>query len=348
MQLANTALMTRPTTGVELMAETKMNAIVQDEYGSADVLRLEQTDRPVAGDNEVLVRVHAAGVDRGVWHVVTGLPYLIRIAGFGLRAPKTRIPGMDLAGVVEAVGKNVTRFKPGDEVFGTSIGAGAFAEYASIGEDKLALKPSNLSFEQAAALPVSALAALKGVRDVAKVQPGQKVLVIGASGGVGSFAVQIAKSFGAEVTGVASTRNIEGVLAIGADHVIDYTREEITDGGRKYDVILDIAGNRSLSQLRRALTPKGMLVIVGGENGGRWIGGVDRQLRAMMLSPFVSQKLTTFVSMENPEDLQHVKELAEAGTITAVVSKTFPLSQVPDAIRYLEQGHPGGKIVITM
>lgn len=348
MQLANTALMTRPTEDAELMAKTKMNAIVQDEYGSPDVLRLEQTDRPVAGDNEVLVRVHAAGVDRGVWHMVTGLPYLIRAAGFGLCAPKTRIPGMDLAGVVEAVGTNVTHFKPGDEVFGTAIGAGAFAEYASIREDKLALKPSNLSFEQAAALPVSALAALKGVRDVANVQPGQKVLVIGASGGVGSFAVQIAKSYGAEVTGVASTRNLEAVGALGADHVIDYTREQITDSGHKYDVILDTAGNRSLSQLRRALTPKGMLVIVGGENGGRWIGGVDRQLRAMMLSPFVSQKLTTFVSMENPEDLRHVKELAEAGTITAVVSKTFPLSQAPEAIHYLEHGHAGGKIVITM
>ena len=246
------------------------------------------------GDDEVLVRVHAAGVDQGVWHVMAGLPYPIRLAGYGIRAPKNPVPGADLAGVVEAVGKDVTRFQPGDEVFG--IGKGSFAEYARAREDKLAPKPANLSFEQAAAVAISGLTALQGLRDHGNVRPGQKVLIIGASGGVGTYAVQMAKAFGAEVTGVCSTAKVDLVRSIGADHVIDYTREDFAEGKQRYDVILDIGGNSSLSRLRRALTPKGTLVIVGGETGGRWLGGFDRQLRARLLSPFVGQTLTTFIS----------------------------------------------------
>lgn len=247
-----------------------MKAIVQDMYGSPDVLQLREIDTPVAGEDEVLVRVHAAGVDQGVWHLMAGLPYLMRIAGFGLRAPKNPVRGYDVAGRVEAVGKNVTRFQSGEEVFGTC--RGSFAEYACARADRLAPKPSNLTFEQAAAVPISGYAALQAVRDQGKVRPGQRVLIIGAGGGVGTFAVQLAKAFGAEVTGVCSTTKVELVRSIGADRVIDYTREDFADGRSRYDVILDIAGNRSLSHLRRALAPEGTLVIVGGEGGGRWLG----------------------------------------------------------------------------
>lgn len=325
-----------------------MQAIVQDKYGSAEVLQLREVEKPKIAAGEVLVRVKAAGVDRGVWHMVTGQPYLMRAMGFGLRAPKTKTPGMDLAGVVEAVGENVTRFKKGDEVFGTAIGAEAFAEFAKLNENKLAFKPANLSFEEAAAVPVSALAALKGVRDVAKVQPGQSVLIIGASGGVGHFAVQIAKSLGAVVTGVASTAKLDMVREVGADHVIDYTKEEITDSGAQYDVILDIGGNRKLLKLRRALAKKGTLVITGGEGGGKWFGGIDRQLRALMWSPFISQKLTSYISMENQEDLQTLKQMAEQGKLKPVVDRTFPLAKTPEAIRYLESGRAKGKIAVSL
>jgi NADPH:quinone reductase-like Zn-dependent oxidoreductase len=323
-----------------------MKAIVQDTYGSPDVLELRDIDKPVVGDDDVLVRVHAAGVDQGVWHLMAGLPYLIRIAGFGLRAPKNPVRGYDVAGRVEAVGQNVTRFQPGDEVFGTC--RGSFAEYGSAQEDRLAPKPANLTFEQAAAVPISGYAALQAVRDQGKVRPGQRVLIIGAGGGVGTFAVQLAKAYDAEVTGVSSTSKTDLVRSIGAHHVIDYTREDFADGRNRYDVILDIAGNRSLSHLRRALAPEGTLVIVGGEGGGRWLGGNDRQLRAQMLSPFVRQKLGTFISKERKEDLEELRELLEAGKVMPVVDRTFPLSEVPDAIRYLREGRARGKVVITV
>jgi NADPH:quinone reductase-like Zn-dependent oxidoreductase len=323
-----------------------MKAIVQEAYGSADVLELRDIDQPEFADDEVLVRVHAAGVDRGVWHLMTGLAYPIRLAGYGLRAPKTPVPGMDMAGVVEAVGADVTRFRPGDEVFG--IGKGAYAEYALAPENKLAPKPANLTFEQAAVVAISGSTALQALRDHGRVEPGQKVLIIGASGGVGTYAVQLAKAFGADVTGVCSTTKVDMVRSIGADHVIDYTRADFADGEQRYDVILDIGGNRSLSHLRRALTREGTLVLVGGEEGGRWLGGMDRQLRMLLLSPFVGQKLRSFVSKENHEDLIVLKELIEAGKVTPVIDRTYPLSEVPKAIRYMEQGKARGKVVITV
>jgi NADPH:quinone reductase-like Zn-dependent oxidoreductase len=323
-----------------------MKAIVRDAYGSADVLELRDVDRPGIADDEVLVRVEAAGVDRGVWHIMTGLPYPIRLAGYGLRAPKNPVLGMDLAGVVEAVGSAVTRFGPGDEVFG--IGKGAFAEYARALERKLAPKPANLTLEQAAVVAVSGLPALQGLRDHGKVRPGQQVLIIGASGGVGTYAVQLAKAFGAQVTGVCTTTKVDMVRSIGADHVIDHTRADFAEGGQRYDMILDVGGNSSLSRLRRALTPKGTLVIAGGETDGRWLGGSDRQIRALLLSRFVGQKLGTFISRENHEDMIVLKELIEAGKVTPVIDRTYALSGVPEAIRYLEQGHARGKLAITL
>jgi NADPH:quinone reductase-like Zn-dependent oxidoreductase len=323
-----------------------MKAIVQDTYGSAEVLELRDIDKPEIGDDEVLVRVHAAGVDQGVWHVMTGLPYPIRLAGYGLRAPKTPVPGADVAGVVETVGNDVTRFQPGDEVFG--IAKGSYAEYAGARDDKLAPKPANLTFEQAAAVAISGLPALQGLRDHGKVRPGQKVLIIGASGGVGTYAVQVAKAFGAEVTGVSSTTKVDMVRSIGADHVIDYTHDDFAEGEQRYHAILDIGGNSSLSRLRGALTPKGTLVIVGGETDGRWLGGTDRQLRALLLSPFVGQKLGTFVSSENHEDMIVLKELIEAGKVTPVIDRTYRLSEVPEAIRYMREGHARGKVVIIV
>jgi NADPH:quinone reductase-like Zn-dependent oxidoreductase len=323
-----------------------MKAIAQDTYGSADGLELRDVDKPVIGDDEVLVRVHAAGVDRGVWHVMTGLPYPIRLAGYGLRAPKNPVPGMDLAGTVEAVGTEVTRFRPGDEVFG--IGKGTFAEYARAPEDKLAPKPANLTFEQAAAVAVSGLPALQALRDHGKVRPGEKVLIIGASGGVGTYAVQLAKAFGTEVTAVCSTTKVELVRSLGADRVIDYTHDDFAEGEQRYNAILDIGGNASLSRLRRVLAPKGTLVIAGGETDGRWLGGSDRQIRALLLSRFVGQKLTTFVSRENHEDMIVLKELIEAGKVTPVIDRTYSLAEVPDAIRYLKDGQARGKVVIAV
>ena len=323
-----------------------MKAIVRDNYGPPDVLELRDIDRPEIADHEVLVDVHAAGVGRDVWHVMAGLPYPIRLAGYGLRTPKNPVIGSDVAGVVEAVGENVTRFQPGDEVFG--IGKGSYAEYARAREDKLASKPANLTFEQAAVLAISGSTALQALRDHAKVRQGQEVLIIGASGGVGTFAVQIAKSFGASVTGVCSTTKTEVVRSIGADHVIDYTREDFAEGKEHYDVILDIGGNPSLARLRHALTPRGALIIAGGETSGRWLGGTDRQLRALALSPFVGQKLGTFVARENHEDLIFLKELIESGKVTPVIDRTYPLAEVPEAIRYLEEGHARGKVVIPV
>jgi NADPH:quinone reductase-like Zn-dependent oxidoreductase len=326
--------------------EKRMKAIVQDRYGSADLLEFRDIATPVIAGDEVLVRVHAAGVDRGVCHLMTGLPYPVRLAGYGLRAPKTSVPGTDVAGVVAAVGPEVTSFQPGDEVFGT--GKGTFAEYARAAEGKLAPKPASLTFEQAAVVAVSGQTALQGLRDQGRVQPGQKVLITGASGGVGTFAVQLATAFGAQVTGVCSTTKADLVRSLGAGRVIDYTREDFADGTQRYDVILDTGGNPSLSRLRRALAPTGTLVIAGGETGGRWLGGSDRQLRALLLSRFVGQKLTTFISTQNHEDLIVLTELLEAGKIIPVIDRTYPLSEASKAIRYLEQGHARGKIVITV
>jgi NADPH:quinone reductase-like Zn-dependent oxidoreductase len=326
--------------------ENSLKAIVRDTYGSPEVLELRDIDKPKITDEEVLVRVHAAGVGRDVWHIMTGLPYPIRLAGYGLRAPKNPVIGSDMAGVVEAVGKNVTRFQPGDEVFG--IGKGSYAEYVGAREDKLAPKPTNLTFEQAAVVAIMGSTALQALRDHGKVRPGQEVLIIGASGGVGTYAVQIAKAFGAHVTGVCSTQKVEMVRSIGADHVIDYTQEDFAEGEQRYDLILDIGGNSTLSRLRRALGSRGTLVIVGGEGGGRWLGGTDRQLRAMMLSPFVGQKLGTFVNKENHEDMLVLGELIESGKITPVIDRTYSLAEVPEAIRYLEEGHARGKVVITV
>jgi len=325
-----------------------MRSIVQDRYGPApeDILRLAEIDKPMIRRDEVLVRVRAASVDRGTWHIMAGLPYPIRIAGFGLRRPKGPNPGRSLAGTVEAVGADVTGVKPGDEVFGTC--SGSFAEYARVRTDKLAPKPANLSFGEAAAVPVSGLTALQAVRDRGRVQAGQKVLIVGASGGVGTFAVQIAKAYGAEVTAVCSTAKVDAVRAIGADHVVDYTREDFADGQHRYDVILDIGGNRRLSHLRRALTPRGRLVIVGGETDGRWLGGVDRQLRAHLLSPFVGQKLGTFVASENAEDLRAIGGLIESGKVSPAIDRTYPLSEVAAAIRYMLDGRTRGKLVIAI
>ena len=322
-----------------------MKAIVQDKYGTADVLELQEIDVPVVGGGDVLLRVQAASAFIGDWHIMTGLPYLIRAVS-GLRAPKVRVRGQDVAGRVEAVGTDVTQFQPGDEVFGTCDGS--FAEYAIARTDKVAPKPANLTFEQSATVPTTGSTALQALRDVGRVRSGQKVLIIGAAVGVGSFAVQIAKAFGGHVTGVCSTTKVDLVRSIGADDVIDYTRDDFAEMGRRYDLILDIAGARSVSHLRRALASRGTLVIVGGEGGGRWFGGIDRQLRASMLSPLVSQKLGTFVAKQNREKLIALKELIEAGKVTPVIGKTYPLSEVPEAMRHLEEGHARGKVVITV
>jgi NADPH:quinone reductase-like Zn-dependent oxidoreductase len=325
-----------------------MKAIVQDRYGGAEVLELRDIDRPVPTDNEVLVQVKAAGVHRGDWHIMTGLPYMIRLAvpTLGLRRPKVPVLGMDVAGRVEAVGTSVTRFQPGDEVFGWC--GGAFAEYACAPEDHLAAKPAAVSFEQAAVVPISGFAALQAVRDLGEVKAGQQVLVLGAAGAVGWFAVQLAKAFGAQVTGVASTSQLELVGSVGADEVIDYTRTDVTDGSRQWEVIIDTGGRRSLARLRRALTPTGTLVIVGGEGGGRWMGGFLRNLRAPVVSRFVGQRLRMLVSKENQQDLQVLAELLEAGKLTPLIGRTYPLGAVPEAMRALEAGNTGGKIVITV
>ena len=321
-----------------------MKAIVQDRYGSTDVLRFEDIEQPEIGDNDVLIRVRAAGVDRGVAHFMTGLPYAGRLAS-GLRKPKIPVPGMDLAGIVETVGKNVTRFKQGDEVLG--IGRFAYAEYARAPEKKLVAKPAGLTFEQAAVISISGLPALHAVRDEADVQPGQKVLIIGAAGGVGTYAVQIAKEYGAEVTAVCSTTKMDLVRSIGADHVIDYTQEDFADGVRHWDVIIDIAGNRSLSHLRRALTPRGTLVIVGGEDGGKWLG-MGRPIKASLLSLFIRQRLRMLLPKERLEDIEALRDLAEAGKITPVIERTYSLSEAPEAIRRIEEGRARGKLVITV
>ena len=324
-----------------------MKAIVYEKYGSADVLELKNVDKPVVKNDEVLVRVHAASANPLDWHFMRGQPYIMRPQS-GLRVPKRSVLGNDMAGEVEAVGKNVTRVRPGDEVMADVGWTGSFAEYACISEDVLGLKPANLTFEQAAAVPVAGVTALQGLRDQGRIRSGQKVLIIGASGGVGTFAVQIAKSFGAEVTGVCSTRNVEMVRSIGADHVIDYTQKDFAQSGQRYDLIFQLAGTRSPSDCRRSLTSKGTLVLSSGESGGRWIGPVDRIIKALVLSPFMRQKLVALVAKRSKEDLQVLKELIEAGKVTPVIDRTYPLSEVPEAIRYLEEGHARGKVVIII
>ncbi|CAN5134780.1 NAD(P)-dependent alcohol dehydrogenase [soil metagenome] len=323
-----------------------MRAIAQYAYGPVEVLRPAEIDKPDIAANEVLVKVRAAGLDRGTWHLMTGKPYLMRIMGFGFRRPKNPVPGIDVAGTVVAVGSEVTRFSAGDEVFG--ISRGSLAEYAAAREDKLAHKPASLAFEQAAVVPVSALTALQGLRDAGRIEAGQKVLVIGASGGVGTYAVQLAKAFGAEVTGVSSTAKVDLVRSIGADHVVDYTREDFADGAQRYDLILDIGGNSRLARLRRALTPKGTLVIVGGEQGGTLTGGFDRQIRALALSLFVGQRLTMVVAKEHHADLEVLSQFIEAGQVAPIVDRAYPLAAAPDAMRHLEAGHARGKIAITI
>jgi NADPH:quinone reductase-like Zn-dependent oxidoreductase len=322
-----------------------MKAIVYDKYGPPDVLELKEIDKPVVNDDEVLVRVHAASVNPYDWHFMTGLPYFARLQ-FGLLKPKRNTLGADVAGSVEAVGKGVTRFQPGDEIFG--IGAGALAEYVCVSEDSVALNPANLTFEQAAGVPLAAGTALQGLRDKGQIQAGHKVLINGASGGVGTFAVQIAKAFGAEVTGVCSTRNVDMVRSIGADHVIDYTHEDFAQGGERYDLMFDNVGNRSPSECRRVLTPKGVYLASFGQPEHRWLGPLAQLLRMLVMSRFVSQKMTTFTAKESKEDLVFLKELIEAGKVTPVIDRTYPLSEVPEAIRYLEEGHARGKVVITI
>jgi NADPH:quinone reductase-like Zn-dependent oxidoreductase len=326
------------------VAGSTMQAIVQDTYGSAGVLRLARISLPKIGVGEVLLRVHAAGLDRGAWHLMTGKPYLLRLV-FGIGKPKNPVRGREVAGTVVAVGPAVNRFSPGDEVYG--IGRGTFAEYAAAREDKLARKPASATFDQAAVTPVSALTALQALTDAGRVKQGDEVLVIGASGGVGSHAVQLARAFGAEVTGVCSTAKVDLVRSLGADRVIDYTIEDFADGAHRYDLILDIAGNPAPSRLRRALTATGTAVLVGGEKGGSLTGGTGRQLRARALSLFVRQRLTTVLCKERSADLERLTELIEAGELTPSVDRSYPLDQVAEAMRYLEAGKARGKIAIT-
>jgi NADPH:quinone reductase-like Zn-dependent oxidoreductase len=335
-----------PMSGEIKAINTTMKAIVQDIYGSAEVLHLEEIERPSIKSDEVLVEVRAAGLDRGTWHLMVGKPYLIRIMGFGFRAPKQPISGLDLSGTVVAVGSDVSRFSVGDEVFGT--GKGSFAEYATAREDDLVKKPSSLEFEQAAVVPVSGTTAIQGLRDVGRIEDGQSVLIIGASGGVGSFAVQIAKSYGAQVTGVCSTSKIDLVCSLGADHVVDYTHEDFADGAHKYDLILDIGGNSSLSRLRLALARTGTLVIVGGEDGGNWTGGIGRQLRAFVMSIFLRQRLTSFISKANGVDLESLIPLLDSGDVTPIVDKTYSLAQAPAAMNEMVEGRVRGKIAVTI
>jgi len=327
--------------------ETTVNhAILQDGYGTADLLRFHHVDMPKIADNEVLLRVHAAGLDRGTWHLMTGRPYLLRFIGFGVRKPKNQVPGIDVAGTVVAVGSAVTRFAAGDAVYG--IARGSFARYAAAREDKLARKPANLSFAEAAVVPISALVALQALSDVGGLEPGQRVLITGASGGVGTYAVQLAKFLGADVTGVCSTTKLDLLRSLGADHVIDYTRDDFAVGGRRYDLVLDIAGNPSLTRLRHALTRTGTAVIIGGEEGGSWTGGFGRQLRAAALSPFVSQRLIMFAAKERASDLERLTDLIEAGEITPTIDRTYPLYAVPEALHYLEAGKARGKLAIII
>jgi NADPH:quinone reductase-like Zn-dependent oxidoreductase len=334
------------TTATSEGKENMMKAITNHGYGSPDDLELREIEELVAKDDEVLVRVRGASANPRDWHLMRGLPYIVR-PQIGLRSPKSDVLGSDIAGQVEAVGKDVTRFRPGDEVFAHVL-EGGFAEYVCVSQDVLSLKPANLTFEEAAAVPLAALTALQGLRDHGRIRSGQKVLIVGASGGVGTFAVQIAKLFGADVTGVCSTRNVELVRSIGADHVIDYTREDFTEKGQRYDLILQLGGTTSPSDCRRALTSEGTLLLSSGDSSGRWIGPVGRIIKAAVLSPFVSQRLAAFEAKRSSEDLQFLKELIEAGAVKPVIERTYPLSETPEAIRRVETGHVRGKVVITV
>ncbi len=336
-----------------------MKAIVQDNYGSLDVLELRDIDKPMVNGDEVLVRVHAASVHPDVWHLVRGLPYVLRLMGAGLLKPKNSVPGTDVAGHVESVGKNVTQFQPGDEVFGESVSShqwhngGAYAEYVSVPEDQLALKPANITFEEAAAVPTSGIIALQGLRYQGQLQSGQKALINGAGGGVGTIAVQLAKWYGAIVTGVDTTGKLDMLRSLGADHVIDYTQEDFTQRGERYDLIVDIPGNHSLSECRGALTPNGTYVLIGhdhfGKLGHRFLGGLPRGLKQIVMSPFVSQLPELSFSMPTKKDSMAVlKEFLEAGKITPIIDRTYPLSEVVEAIRYLEEEHAQGKVIITV
>jgi len=335
-----------------------MKAIVQDRYGPPDVLQVREIDEPSVGDDQVLVRVRATSLHADVWHAMRGVPYVLRIMGSGLRKPKHLVPGTDLAGNVESVGRNVTRFQAGDEVFGPTLSANlwrngsAYAEYAAVQEDRLQRKPANLTFEQAAAVLTSGPIAVQGIRDEGRVQPGQRVLINGAGGGVGTVAVQLAKAYGADVTAVDSTEKLDMLRSIGADNVADYTQEDFTRTGERYDLILDIAGTKPWSDVRRALTSEGTYVLIGhdqyGGSGHRWFGSLGRFFKLMVISPFVSH-LHPFRGTKDPGDrLVVLKELIEAGKITPVIDRTFPLSDVPAAIRYLEEGRAQGKVVITV
>jgi len=325
---------------------TRMKAITYRCYGSADILKFEDIEKPTPADNQVLVRIHAASVNPLDWHYMRGTPYVVRLQT-GLGAPKDPRLGVDYAGTVEAVGRSVTRFRAGDEVFGGRDGA--FAEYVTAREDRaVVLKPANLTFEQAAAAPVAGITALQALRDKGRIQPGQKVLINGASGGVGTFAVQIAKSFGAEVTGVCSTRNVDLVRSIGADHVIDYTQEDFTKSAQHYDLIVDTVGSHTLLEYRRVMNPNGVFVIVGGPTNGVWIGPFLTPLKALILSLFVSQKFTPLLAQLNPADLTILHDLMQAGKVTPVIDRRYPLNEVPAAIRYLEEGHARGKIAINI
>jgi NADPH:quinone reductase-like Zn-dependent oxidoreductase len=322
-----------------------MRAIIQEAYGSPDhVLELRDIEKPAIKDDEVLVEVHAAAVAGDDWHLMQGEPYAARLVT-GLRRPKNRVPGRDVAGRVEAVGAAVTELRLGDEVFGWC--GGAFAEHVAVPAGQLAGKPTNLTLEQAAVVPISGFTALQAARDVGRVQPGHHVLVIGASGGVGTFAVQIAKALGATVTGVCSTTNTELVRSIGADHVIDYTLDDLAADARVYDVVIDLVGNLALADIRRALKPGGTLVLVGG-TGGRWFKGTHRFIGALLLTPFVRQRLRPLIHQDRKRDLETLKELIEAGKLTPVVSAHFPLAEVPDAIRHFAHGHARGKVAITV
>lgn len=326
-----------------------MKAVVYTNYGSPDVLEIRDVKKPVPNDDQILIKVRAAAVNPLDWHFMEGTPYIMRAMGVGLRKPKDPRLGVDYAGQVEAVGKNVTQFKPGDEVFGGKTGA--FAEYVCARADRaIALKPANITFEQAASVPIAAITALQALRDKGKVHAGQKVLINGASGGVGTFAVQIAKSFGADVTGVCSTRNLDLVRSLGADHVIDYTKEDFTKGDERYDVILDNVGTQPLSGFRHALQPKGICVMIGGggPNDGGLIGPMGRPIVALVMSPFISQKMGMMMAELNKQDLTILGDLMQSGKVKPVIDRTYPLSQIAEAMRYLEAGHARGKVIITV
>jgi len=321
-----------------------MKASVYSRYGPPEVLQWREVADPVPGDGELLVRIHAAAANPVDWHFIRGAPYFMRLIS-GMWRPKRSIPGVDFAGVVHAAGSGVTELRPGDEVYGASMGA--FAEYLCVPQGKVARKPTGLTFEQAAAVPLAGLTALQLLRDSGDVQAGQRVLVIGASGGVGTCALQIARSMGAHVTGVCSTRNLELVRSLGADEVIDYTREDFLERDETWNVVLQLAGTAPPSRLRRVLTRDGTLILCSGESSGRWIGPLSRTFKALALSPFVSQKLASPIARERKEDLEHLTALIDAGELTPVIDRTYPLSETADAIRYLEQGHARGKVVLV-